>query len=304
MVYLISFAITLLVLQLARGIDAGKEEFEGRKVLIVGSSAGMGKAAADLVYERGGKIVYSSRTASKLDKIIEGKDRKRAFAVPCDASDVKMVKETVDKAAKLMGGLDGIVWIPTYTGDDLLTPFGGGEGYYSAMHGNYLFNVEYFVRFFEAALPYLEKEESASVVSISSIATVFNGGMSSYGASKAALEAVVHNLAVDFAPKIRVNAFQAGLYDTEIFSVLPEGAKESMMATTEWRIPMQRAGTAEEAGEIIAFMLSHRSSYMTGDAMRADGGLLQLHVFSDFMSPIPKIQKYVPPAAEDRKEEL
>jgi len=279
-------------------IVLAKEEFEGRKILIVGSSAGMGKAAADLVYERGGKIVYSSRRLEKLKGIISDKDPQRAFALQCDAGDIKQVQKTVDAAVELMGGLDGIVWVPTYLGPDSFFPLGSGEGLYSGFMGNYLYNVEYFLRFVEYAHPHLKKEKGASVVGISSIAAEMSGFSPAYSASKAAHEAVVRDLALAYAPEVRVNTFQAGAFDTDIMAAagIPDEVKEKFLGEAEWRIPLKRFGTAEEAGEIIAFLLSERNGYMTGESLKSDGAALRVYRFTDSMSPNPVIQKYSPPA--------
>lgn len=89
--------------------------------------------------------------------------------------------------------------------------------------------------------------------------------MASYSMSKAALTQMVHNLARDLAPKVRVNAIAPGVI------AWPEGTNPAEIAAYESRIPLQRAGTREDAARLVRFLILE-ATYLTGDIIRLDGG--------------------------------
>ena len=157
-------------------VDGSSDEFKGRKILILGASGGFGKESADKVYERGGKIVYSSRSFEKLQKLIADKDSSRAFALKCDVSDIVELKSVINEAASLMGGLDGLVFVPTYMGPDAITLIEDGLANgtaYSGLDSQFNFNVKLPLRAFEYALPHFRNaNKGSSYVLISSIAAI------------------------------------------------------------------------------------------------------------------------------------
>lgn len=295
---LLSIFSVVLVLSFLSKTSSEEEEFFGRKILIIGASSGMGKEAADKVYYRGGKVVYASRSLDKLNNNIKDKDKKRAFALKCNAGKEDDIKKTVEEANKLMDGLDGIVWIPTDTNiSHYMTLSQGIEKgvVYESLEGQFFWNVLLFAKFFEFSLPYLKQASSASVVGISSTAVELVGGAFAYSIGKAAQEQACSEMAFNYASqKIRVNCFRAGLYNTDVFSSMGmnDDAKESFLEDARWRIPLGREGTASEAGEMISFLLSDRSSYMSGEALRADGMATRAALLSDVFSPDKKISRF------------
>jgi NAD(P)-dependent dehydrogenase (short-subunit alcohol dehydrogenase family) len=129
------------------------------------------------------------------------------------------------------------------------------------------------IKTIQKLLPNLKKSESASIVLFSTVAAKI--GMpfhSSVAASKSAVEGLVKSLAAEFAmQKIRVNALAPSLTDTSLASQLlstPEKRESS-----DKRHPLQRIGKPEEIAELISFLISEKSAWMTGQIIGIDGGM-------------------------------
>ena len=118
--------------------------------------------------------MYSSRSSDKLQKLIAGKDSHRAFALTCDVADIVQLKSVINEAATLMGGLDGLVFVPTYMGPDAVTSVEDGlatGAAYSGLDKQFNYNVKLPLRAFEYALPHFRNaKKGSSYVLISSIA--------------------------------------------------------------------------------------------------------------------------------------
>lgn len=128
------------------------------------------------------------------------------------------------------------------------------------------------VKILQALYPKLRKSESASVVLFSTVAV--QKGMnfhSSISMAKGALEGLVRSLAIEWAPKIRVNAIAPSLVDTELASKITGNAKA--LETTIERHPLKRIGAPKDIAEVAQFLLSENSSWMTGQILAVDGGL-------------------------------
>ncbi len=119
----------------------------------------------------------------------------------------------------------------------------------------------------KASLPYMDK---GSIVLVSS-QLAFKGSSSdvAYGASKAGLLGLMHSLALQLAPRIRVNAVAPGTIDTDMISSYTQEERRER----ERRIPLGRIGRPEEVAKVIAFLISEDSSYITGATIDVNGGL-------------------------------
>lgn len=128
------------------------------------------------------------------------------------------------------------------------------------------------VKVLQALYPKLRKSDSASVVLFSTVAV--QKGMnfhSSIAMAKGALEGLVRSLAIEWAPKIRVNAIAPSLVDTELASKITGNAKA--LETTIERHPLKRIGNPKDIAEAAQFLLSENSSWITGQILAVDGGL-------------------------------
>ena len=133
------------------------------------------------------------------------------------------------------------------------------------------------IRSIKAVFKQLKKAETASVVLFSTVAV--QQGMpfhASVAAAKGAVEGLTRSLAAEWAPKIRVNCIAPSLTDTPLANRLLSTPEKKEAAGN--RHPLKRVGTADELGQIATFLLSEKSSWITGQIIGVDGGLSSLKV--------------------------
>ena len=163
--------------------------------------------------------------------------------------------------------IDGIVYAP---GSINLKPFHllKAEDFENDFH----LNAMGAVKVLQELYPKLKKSESASVVLFSTVAV--QKGMSfhtSIAMAKGAVEGLVRSLSMEWAPRIRVNAIAPSLVDTPLAQKLTANAK--VVETTVEKHPLKRIGKASDIAETAVFLLSDKSSWMTGQVLHVDGGL-------------------------------
>jgi 3-oxoacyl-[acyl-carrier protein] reductase len=128
------------------------------------------------------------------------------------------------------------------------------------------------VKILQQLYPRLKKSQAASVVLFSTVAV--EKGMnfhSSIAMAKGAIEGLTRSLAIEWAPKVRVNAIAPSLVETPLASKITSNAK-ALEATIE-KHPLKRIGTASDIAEMAEFLLSQKSSWITGQVLHVDGGL-------------------------------
>lgn len=163
--------------------------------------------------------------------------------------------------------IDGVVYAP---GSINLKPFHLLK--LDDFENDFKLNTLGAVKVLQALYPKLKKSESASVVLFSTVAV--KKGMNfhaSISMAKGAIEGLTRSLAIEWAPKIRVNAIAPSLVDTPLASKITGNAKA--MEITIDKHPLKRIGNSSDIAEAAAFLLSEKSSWVTGQVMAVDGGL-------------------------------
>ncbi|TWG08113.1 SDR family oxidoreductase [Saccharopolyspora dendranthemae] len=254
---------------------------EGRVAMVSGAGRGIGAATALALAEAGADVAVLSRTPDQIEAVAQQiRDLgRRAVAIPTDAGDAEAVSAAVTRAADELGRIDVVVSV---TGGSMPRPF--THTHDEALRKSFENNVVHGVRLVREAVPHLAKSDAASVVMVSSSTGHLVGrGYLAYGAAKASLDHAVRMMAADLNPRIRVNAVAPGAILTEALEVV--AADPQMKATLEEHTPLRRIGTPEDIAAAILYLSSPASSYVTGQVLAVDGGL----VTPNMPLPIPDV---------------
>jgi 3alpha(or 20beta)-hydroxysteroid dehydrogenase len=235
----------------------------GKIILISGGARGQGAAEARLFVSEGAKVVIGDVLEAQGQKLA-GELGDAAVFVRQDVTREEDWARTLDAAAEL-GGLHGLV-----NNAGIYQPATLMETDAALFERHMRVNQLGCFLGMKAVVPLMERSGGGSIVNISSVAGLRGSpGAIAYSATKWALRGMTKAVAVDLAPrKIRVNSVHPGPIDTEMLSVrTPEQNKRRLEA-----VPMRRLGTAEEVANLVLFLLSEESGYITGAEVAIDGG--------------------------------
>jgi len=244
-------------------------DLTGRTAIVTGGTRGIGRAVAEGFTAAGANVVVASR---KPDACAETETHLRAMGgdalgVPTHLGELDQIDALVARTVEHFGGVDIVV---NNAANALAQPL--GEMTEAAWQK--LFDVDLRGPIFlvQAALPHLERSGHAAVVNvISAGAFLFSAQVSMYAAAKAALMSFTRSMAADFAPRgIRVNALAPGTVDTDMVRANgPDAA--ARMANASFQ---RRAASPDEMVGPALYLASDASSFMTGQVLLVDGGLV------------------------------
>ena len=243
---------------------------EKKVALITGATRGIGREIALTLAEEGYNIALNYRKANeeleKLRKEIEEKGVK-CLAVCGDVSNFEEVEKFVKEIILEFGRIDVLVNNAGITKDMLLMRM-KKEDFESVVDVNLVgtFNVT------KNVISYMMKARSGRIVNISSVVGISgNAGQTNYSASKAGIIGFTKSLAKEVASRnINVNAVAPGFIETNMTEVLKEEIKEEIAKS----IPLKRMGKAKDVANLVKFLVSEDSSYITGQVINVDGGML------------------------------
>ena len=251
-----------------------------KKAFLTGSSRGLGFASAQILAGEGCQVVINGRNQERLEKsaaVIKKETGIEPGVIIGDAADPKQAKNLIDKAADLLGGLDLLV---TNTGGP---PAGKFTAHTEEVWQNAI-NLVFMshVRLIRAALPYLQKSNHASVLTITSYSVkqpIPNLILSN--SIRSATIGLTKSLALELGPDgIRINSLLPGWTKTErVLELMTFRAEENGTSLEEEidqitaACPLGRMATPDEIGRAAAFLLSPAASYLTGVMLNVDGGM-------------------------------
>jgi NAD(P)-dependent dehydrogenase (short-subunit alcohol dehydrogenase family) len=240
-----------------------------RVAIVTGGTRGIGRAIAEGFVAAGGKVVVASR---KPDACAETEAHLvemggEALGVPTHLGELDDLDTLVEKAVERFGRIDIVV---NNAANALTLPL--GELTPEAWEKSYSVNLRGPVFLVQKALPHLNDSAHASVINvISAGAFLFSANVAMYAGAKAALMSFTRSMASAFGPGgIRVNALAPGSVDTDMMRNNSPEAQERMAAAS---IQARNASPDEMVGPAI-FLASDASSFMTGQVLIADGGLV------------------------------
>jgi NAD(P)-dependent dehydrogenase (short-subunit alcohol dehydrogenase family) len=255
-------------------------EQSGRVALVTGGSSGIGRGAANELARQGASVVVHGLSIDEANLVVQeiriAGGTAVAAAGPID--DPETAQAAVALALTQYGQLDVLVTsagIQRY-GTALDTPIEVWDEVFNV-------NVKGVFLACKAALPEIRKSEAGAIAIIASVqASATQANVAAYTSSKGALLSLARAMAVDEGPHgVRVNSISPGTIDTPMLRntarLLSDGSPTGMQALVDnWGSAhaLQRTGTIQELGAVISFVTSPRASFMTGDDIRVDGGLL------------------------------
>ena len=243
------------------------KRFEGKVAIVTGASRGIGLGIAERLVAEGAKVTVTARKAEALDEAVTalgGPDV--ALAVAGKGDDPEHQEDAIARTVERFGGLDLLV---NNTG---INPVYGPmiEMDLDAARKIFEVNVLSALSWTQAAYRAQLKERGGAVVNVSSVGGLKPApGIGFYGASKAMLNHVTQELAVELGPSIRVNAVAPAVVKTKFATALYEGREDEVSAT----YPLKRLGVPADIGSVVAFLLSEDAAWITGQVVVVDGGL-------------------------------
>jgi NAD(P)-dependent dehydrogenase (short-subunit alcohol dehydrogenase family) len=252
----------------------------GSVALVTGGSSGIGRAVAELLAVQGASVAVCSVDAAGARAVADAMTARglTAVSVPADVRDPRSVAAAVQTAVDTFGSLDTLVacaGIQAYG-----TVADTDEQTWDEV---FAVNVKGVFLAARAALPQLRRSARGAIVIVSSVqALATQAGVAAYAASKGALNALARSMAIDEAAYgIRVNTVCPGSVDTPMLrrsaTLFSDGSTEGMLRTMDgWgrSHPLGRVAQASEVAEVVGFLASPRASFVTGEDVRVDGGLL------------------------------
>jgi NAD(P)-dependent dehydrogenase (short-subunit alcohol dehydrogenase family) len=229
-----------------------------KNILLIGGSYGIGLAIAKEL-QNDNKLFVASRTNENLAGL-------NITYIPFDAT-----TDSLD-TSQLPAIIDGLVYCP---GSINLRPFRGLKP--EAFEADLQINFISLVKVIQAVLPNLTAGEQSSIVLFSSVAATM--GMpfhTSVAAAKGAIEGFAKALAAEYAPKIRVNVIAPSLTDTPLADKFLNN--ETKQEKSAERHPLKRFGKPEDSAQMASFLLSDKSSWISGQIFHVDGGMSTLLV--------------------------
>ena len=244
--------------------------FTGSNVLVTGGSRGIGAQIARTLGAEGLKVWINYRSgadeAARVKAAIEAAGG-RAETIGFDVTDEEAFVAAIKRIVEEDGALSYLVNNAGITKDKLAMRMKTDE-FMAVIEANL---KSAFVGCREA-LKVMGKKRFGSVVNVASIVgETGNAGQSNYAASKGGMIAMTKSFAQEAAPRgIRFNSVTPGFIATEMTDVLKEEIKEGFIA----KIPLGRFGEPKEVAEAVAFLLSDHASYITGETLKVNGGML------------------------------
>jgi NAD(P)-dependent dehydrogenase (short-subunit alcohol dehydrogenase family) len=248
----------------------GMNDFEGRVAIVTGAARGLGRAAAERLYERGAAVAVNVRDRARAESLAQSLGE-RALAVPGGIAAPGVPEEIVRATVERFGRVDILVNNAAFARSTRF-PNLSAEEWREALE----VNLTAPFLFTKAVMPVMKAQHYGRIVNISSSAgrTVSTLGGAHYTASKAGLLGLTRASAKELGQYgITVNAVCPGMIDTELTH---ENASSELLTRLAAGYPVPRLGTSLEVADLICFAASEAAGYITGASFDINGGDLMM----------------------------
>jgi NAD(P)-dependent dehydrogenase (short-subunit alcohol dehydrogenase family) len=240
-----------------------------KTALITGGAKGIGAACSRVFYRENALVAILD--TDPLGQQLAAELGDRALFIQCDVSNEAQVKAAIEKVAAHFGGIDVLVnnaGIQRYS-----TVTETSEDEWDLVMG---VNLKSAFLCAKHAIPWMQKRGGGTIINVSSVqAFISQQNVAPYTTSKTAMLGLTRSIAVDYAPQIRCVAVCPGTIDTpmlrDAIQLSPDPA--AVYQECEDMHLVKRIGSPEEVGELCAFLASDKAPFITGQAIRIDGGL-------------------------------
>ena len=243
-------------------------DLTSKTALITGATGGIGRAISRTLYAQGARVILTDMNPDSLNDFAKELGE-RAVGISANISQEESLKNLLEEVQKQTQGIDILVNNAGINRDTLSMRM-TDEQWDAVLSVNLTAGF----RLIRSILPQMMKKRWGRVISMASIAGVIgNVGQANYAASKGGLIAMTKSIAQEVAGRgITLNCIAPGFIATPMTENLPEAVKQEMLH----RIPAKRMGTPQDIANVVAFLASEESSYMTGQTLNVNGGMLMI----------------------------